>query len=147
MLKTQFPVFGDPVELVVLSETVNGFFSIGRQTCQPGGGTPPHMHLHEDEVFSVISGRFEIYNGDTDTWTEVPANGTVFAPRGHVHCFRNCGDGPGVIQFIATGARFDTFLEGLSAYNLPEDIQAIVDYSAKYGITYPTLPPPTVEVV
>ncbi|WP_083344173.1 cupin domain-containing protein [Terriglobus roseus] len=116
-------------------------FSIGRQTCKPGSGTPPHVHQHEDEVFSVVTGHFEIFNGES--WTEIPKNGIIFAPRGGVHCFRNCGDTDGTIQFICSGDRFDIFLEGLSRYVLPQDVQAIVDYSATYGITYPTLPPPS----
>ncbi|WP_052201041.1 cupin domain-containing protein [Terriglobus sp. TAA 43] len=140
-MKTHFDIFGEPVELVLTSDKTNGMFSIGRQTCKPGSGTPPHVHQHEDEVFSVVTGRFEIFNGES--WTEVPKNGIIFAPRGGVHCFRNCGDTDGTIQFICSGDQFDIFLEGLSRYVLPQDVQAIVDYSATYGITYPTLPPPS----
>jgi mannose-6-phosphate isomerase-like protein (cupin superfamily) len=140
-MKTQFSIFGEPVELVLTSDKTNGAFSIGRQTCKPGSGTPPHVHQNEDEVFSVVTGRFEIFDGSV--WTEIPDKGVSFAPRGGVHCFRNCGDTEGTIQFICSGDRFDIFLEGLSRYSLPEDVQAIVDYSATYGITYPTLPPPS----
>ncbi len=61
----------------------------------------------------------------------------AFVPLRQVHCFRNCGETDGTIQFICTGATFDVFLEGLSAFTIPEDIQAIVDYSAKFGIFYP----------
>src|ERR1700760_1960373 len=121
-MQTHFTVFGEPVELLVLSSQTGGAFSIGRQTCKPGGGTPPHMHQHEDEVFSVVSGRFEIFNGAT--WTEIPENGVVFAPRGHVHCFRNSGSTDGIIQFICSGDRFDIFLEGLSRYAVPDEMQA-----------------------
>jgi len=141
LLKTKFDIFGEPVELLVTSDKTAGTFSIGRQTCKPGSGTPPHVHQNEDEVFSVVSGRFEIFNGET--WTEIAKDGIAFAARGHVHCFRNCGDVDGTIQFICTGDRFDIFLEGLSRFMIPQDMQAMVDYSADFGITYPTLPPPT----
>ena len=142
-MKTKFDIFGEPVELLVTSRETAGSFSLGRQTCKPGSDVPPHVHLHDDEVFSVVSGRFEIFNGET--WTELPSGGIAFAPRGGVHCFRNCGDTSGVIQFICSGDRFDGFLEGLSRYTLPQDLQAMIDYSATFGITYPTLPPPTVQ--
>ena len=145
-MRLNFDIFDDPVELLITSEQTNGGFSIGRQTCKPGGGPPPHMHLHEDEVFSVINGRFEIYNGETSTWTEIPENGLAYAPRGGVHCFRNCGDTHGTIQFICSGSQFDIFLEGLADFSIPQDMQAMIDYSASFGITYPTLPPPTVPV-
>ena len=143
-MQTKFNVFGQPVEMLVASSATNGSYSVGRQMCAPGTGTPPHLHQNEDEMFSVVSGRFEIYDGDTDTWTEVAKDAVVFAPRGHVHCFRNSGDADGVIQFVAGGATFDVFLEGLARFELPGDLQAIVDYSAGYGISYPTLPPPTI---
>lgn len=143
-MKTKFDIFGEPVELLVTSEQVHGAFSIGRQTCKPGSGTPPHIHQNEDEVFSVVNGRFEIFDGEK--WTEIPENGTVFAPRGRVHCFRNCGDSQGTIQLLCSGDRFDVFLEGLSNYTIPQDVQAMVDYSATYGITYPTLPAPSADV-
>lgn len=142
-MKARFDIFGQPVELKVTSDQTGGAFSVGRQTCQPGAGTPPHMHLHEDEVFSVISGRFEFFNGTA--WIEIPEGETVLARRGGVHCFRNCGDTEGVIQFVCSGAGFDVFLEGLARFSLPDDVQAIVDYSFGYGITYPTLPPPTMH--
>lgn len=141
-MKTHFDIFGDPVELIITSSQTGGAFSIGRQTCKSGGGVPPHTHDHEDEVFAVISGRFEIFNGET--WTEMQPNDAVFAPRGSVHCFRNCGDTEGVIQFTCSGSRFDAFLEGLSRYTMPQDMQAMTDYSAGFGIFYPTLPPPSV---
>ena len=140
-MKTKFDISGDPVELLVTSDQTGGCFSIGTQTCKPGSGTPPHVHQHEDEVFSVVSGRFEFFDGNS--WTEIPQGGIVFAPRGNVHCFRNCGEADGTVQFVCGGHRFDVFLEGLSRYCLPHDLQAMIDYSATYGITYPTLPPPT----
>lgn len=144
-MKLHFDIFGEPVELLVTSEQTGGAFSIGRQTCQPGGGPPPHFHEHEDEVFSVVSGRFEIFNGET--WTEIPKDGIVFSPRRSVHCFRNCGDAAGVIQFLCSGNTFDVFLEGLSQYSMPQDMQAMIDYTATFGIFYPTLPPPTSQRV
>lgn len=140
-MKTRFEIFGEPVELLVTSDKTGGAFSIGRQTCKPGSGTPPHSHRDEDEVFSVVEGRFEIFNGET--WTEIPKDGIALASRGGVHCFRNCGDSDGTIQFVCSGGSFDVFLEGLSRYTMPQDMQVMVDYSASYGITYPTLPPPS----
>jgi len=140
-MQTKFDFFGEPVELFVLSEQTGGAFSIGRQTCKPGSGTPPHIHQNEDEVFSVVTGRFEIFSNGI--WTEIPKDGVIFAPRNVVHCFRNCGTTDGTIQFICSGNQFDIFLEGLSRYIIPQDMQAMIDYSATFGITYPTLPPPS----
>lgn len=143
-MQRHFNVFGQPVELLVTSAQTGGSFALGRQICGPGTGPPPHAHTSEDEVFSIVSGRFEFFSDGA--WTEIPHSGIVFAPRGQVHTFRNCGDTPGTIQFISTGSRFDEFLVGLSKFSIPQDIQAVVDYSAPYGISYPTLPPPSDSV-
>lgn len=144
-MQLKFDIFGQPVELLVTSDATHQSFSIGRQTCKPGEGVPPHIHQNEDEAFSVVSGKFEVFNGDS--WAEIPENEIMFAPRGHVHCFRNCGTEDGTIQFVCSGGQFDKFLEGLAAFTIPQDMQAMVDYSATFGITYPTLPPPTSQPV
>lgn len=142
-MKRNFHIFGDPVEMLVFSQQTGGAFSIGRQTCKPGGGPPPHIHHREDEAFSVVDGRFELFNGDDNTWTEIAPGALAFAPRNHVHTFRNCGDTVGTIQFISSGSTFDVFLVGLADYEMPQDMQAMIDYTASFDIFYPTLPPPT----
>lgn len=50
-----------------------------------GSGTPPHSHRHEDEVFSRVSGRFEIFDGRIGlrylkrAWSSLPLEAfTVF---------------------------------------------------------------------
>ncbi len=142
-MRDRFDVFDDPVELLLTGERSNGVTVVLTQTCKPGGGPPPHRHVHEDELFQTISGEFELFDGDAGVWNPLPAGAVVFAPKGGVHTFRNCGSTVGKIQIVAIGGPVDKFLRGLSRFRMPGDMQAMVDYSAKYGITYPTLPAPT----
>ena len=97
----RFDVFGDPVELLLTGERSNGVAVVLTQTCKPGGGPPPHRHVHEDELFQAMSGHFELFDGDAGVWNPLPADVVVFAPKGGVHTFRNCGTTVGTIQITA----------------------------------------------
>jgi uncharacterized cupin superfamily protein len=136
-----FRVFGDPVE--INADGANGTtLNAGTQTCQPGGGPPPHLHLYEDEFFLPVYGKFEMFDGDS--WTPLTTSGH-FAGRGTVHTFRNCGQTEGKISFICTPGRFPEYMELISTLSLPQDMQKLVDLSAGYGITFvfPGVPQPT----
>ncbi len=136
-----FNVFGELVE--VHADGNNGTtLSVIAQTCAPGGGPPPHMHLYEDEFFSPISGDFEMFNGET--WTPLTATGH-FCERSKVHAFRNCGATVGSIRCIATAGSFPEYLEHISTLTLPQDMQKLVDISDGYGISFhvPGVPLPS----
>ena len=140
VLKT-FSVFGDPVEMHA-DGNHGATISAGSQTCQPGGGPPPHLHLHEDEFFLPIFGEFEMFDGET--WTPLTTS-CHFSPRGSVHTFRNCGNTEGKICFICSPGRFPEYLELISTLTLPQDLQTLVDLSAGYGVTFvmPGVPQPS----
>ena len=61
---TVIQVFGEPIEILASSTATNHAFVIGLQTSPPGGGPPPHRHLGEDEIFTVVDGEFEIFRRD-----------------------------------------------------------------------------------
>jgi uncharacterized cupin superfamily protein len=58
-------VFGEPIEIIASSSTTNSAFVVGLQTSPPGGGPPSHRHLGEDEVFAVLDGEFEFFDGES----------------------------------------------------------------------------------
>jgi quercetin dioxygenase-like cupin family protein len=142
-MDSNFSVFGEPVEVLLNHNQSDGRLVVVTQTCRPGGGPPPHRHEYEDELFQTVSGRFELFDGATDSWAEIPPGRVIFSPRGSTHTFRNCGDSDGTIQIVVSGSNLDEFLFGLSRFEIPRDLQPMIDYSATFGITYPTLPPPT----
>lgn len=86
------------------------FKSIGKDTggiCtwmlvenSPHEGVPFHKHLHEDESFYVIDGRFEIAVGDRSV---VGGPGTyLFGPRTVQHRWTNVGAGRGRLLNVFT---------------------------------------------
>jgi quercetin dioxygenase-like cupin family protein len=132
-----FKVFGETVEILVTSESTNGSFCMLVQTSPPGGGPPPHSHTFEDEIFTVIEGDFEIFDGRR--WTRVPPGEQVHTLRKRVHTFRNRGKTDGKMHCVAIDGRLDEYLETISPLELPRDMPRLLEISKKYGITFTKL--------
>ena len=108
---TVINVFGEPIEIIASSATTNYSFVIGLQTSPPGGGPPPHRHLGEDEVFTVIDGEFEFFDGEL--WTPFHRGEVKYSLRGTYHGFRNVGHSAGKMMFTTTGGGLDEFFAEL----------------------------------
>ena len=87
-----FRALGDEITILLDGEQTGGTLMMGVLVTAPGGGPPPHYHLHEDEWFIVQEGRVSFFA--SDHWQEVPVGTTVFIPRTVVHTFQNLGDKP-----------------------------------------------------
>jgi len=129
-----FKVFGETVEILVTSESTNNSFCMLVQTSPPSGGPPPHIHKFEDEIFTVVEGDFEIFDGKQ--WTKVPPGEQVHTLRNQVHTFRNCGKTPGKMHCVAIDGRLDEYLEAISPLEIPRDMPRLLEISNKYGITF-----------
>jgi quercetin dioxygenase-like cupin family protein len=137
----QFKVFGEPVKVLVTSEETGRSFAAIHQTSPPGGGPPPHIHYNEDEIFTVIEGEYEIFDGAV--WHKLVKGETAYALRGQVHTFRNCGSTVGTIQaVIVPGTGMDCYLEEISALHMPDDVAQLKQISDRYGIEFITPQPP-----
>ncbi len=133
-----FTVLGEPVEILADGQMTNGAFAVLTQTSPPGGGPPPHSHAREDEIFTVLSGDFELFDGTK--WHPLPQGASARGVRGGVHAFRNCGDADGTIQITAWPAGFEKYLEEISPLTLPQDMDRLLQISERHGITFPTPP-------
>lgn len=129
-----FHVFGDPVDVLTAASQTNRTMSAITQTCQPGGGPPPHWHDREDEFFMVLEGQFEIFNGTT--WTTLKESETAFALRGQVHTFRNNGDTVAKILCVSTPGQLDEYLEAISPIVMPQDAPRLFEISDDFGIHF-----------
>lgn len=85
-------VLGDLIHGKVSATDTNGAFSMVEEVVPPGGGTPPHVHSREDEVFYVLEGECEFWTREGTV--RAKAGETVHAPRNIPHCFRNVSDHP-----------------------------------------------------
>lgn len=137
MSPQRIDVLGEQVEFQVTSAETGGSFCALIQTSPPGGGPPPHQHRDEDELFTVVEGEFEIFDGQT--WKPLPAGQTAYALRGQTHTFRNCGSVPGKILCVAVPGAFENYLRAISPLQLPADGEELQRISSSWGITF--LPP------
>jgi quercetin dioxygenase-like cupin family protein len=130
-----FKVFGESIEILVSAETTNGLSTTIAQTSPPGGGPPPHLHTKEDESFYVLYGEYEFLKDGQ--WQPVPHGQAIHAPRGSVHTFRNVGDQVGKMLIFITPGGFENYLEEISAFAMPDDLDKVLAVSERYGISFP----------
>ncbi len=122
------------IEVLVSSRSTGNAFCVAVQTSPPGGGPPPHVHAREDELFHVLDGDFELFDGRA--WTRIAKGEVRFKGRGQVHAFRNCGASPGRMMFITSPGGLDEYLEAISPLILPQDMERLNEISRMYGISY-----------
>src|SRR5688572_3260605 len=77
-------------------------------TVRPDGGTPPHVHRKEDELFYVIDGTFEFVYGDRRF--TAGAGTALYLPRNVVHRFKNVGLTDGRLLVIVDPGGFAKFV-------------------------------------
>jgi len=131
-----FKVFGEPVEILIASETTGGSSAVMTQASPPGGGPPPHSHQNEDETFYVVKGDYEfLHNGG---WSKLSAGDVAHAKRGSTHTFRNVGNADGKILIFISPGGFEKYLEEISVLSMPDDMQRLLAISARYGISFST---------
>jgi quercetin dioxygenase-like cupin family protein len=105
--------FGNEILFKLTACETGGAMTLGLTTVPPGGGPPLHRHLHEDELFIILEGRYSIFADDA--WTEVEAGAVVYLPRGCIHMFRNIGDTPARHWVLTTPSGFEDYFEQCAA--------------------------------
>ncbi len=132
-----YTAFGDTCRFLLTGEQTGGQLVMFAEETGPGDGPPPHYHANEDEWFYPLEGRVEFYRGGQ--WTEVPMGTVVFLPKGTVHTFRNCGDGPLKMIVHCRPAGFEKFFQRCSAeFAKPGEpnMAKLVAIAAEHGIHF-----------
>lgn len=107
---------GSTLTMLLDSAATDGQLMMGRFSVARGEAPPFHKHLHEDEIFMLISGTALVWYDDAEY--ELAEGGVVFLPRGVGHAYRITSDTadllmintPGGIEgmFRATGRDMST---------------------------------------
>ena len=106
----------------------------------PGGGPPPHYHVHDDEWFHVLEGRAAFFKDGE--WTEVPPGTSVFIPKGTVHAFKNVGEAPLKQLITISPSGFETFFARSAEEFAKEggpDMKRLTEIAGEHGIMFPEL--------
>ena len=142
----ELSLVGDRITLKLTGTDTNNALLLGEEVTPPGGGTPPHVHRHEDETFCVLEGEFEFALGDTTI--RAAAGSVVYGPRNVPHGFTNVGALPGRMLVIVTPAGLEAFFaeageettDGSSPSSFSQasfsqaGIEKLLAAAAKYGI-------------
>ena len=94
--------------LVTGAETGGAYFAM-EAIVAPGGGPPPHIHRHEDEMFYIVEGECGLLLGEE--WITAGVGDFVNVPRGTVHRFQNQGTEAMRMIVTCTPAGIEKFFE------------------------------------
>lgn len=129
--------FGDELIFHLDGQNTNGNLCLWTDITPPGGGPPPHYHLHEDEWFVVQEGRVSfLLDG---AWREMAPGSVVYLPRLLVHAFRNVGDEPCRNLVATSPAGMENFFARCAEeFQKPggPDMEQIVQIGVEHGICF-----------
>lgn len=124
-------------------DDTNGGFSLIDATLEPGEEPPPHVHSHEDELFYVLEGEFDVYVGEEAF--KVQKGECVFMPRSKPHGFAIRSSRLRVLTLFSPGGleqAFKTMTQPAERLEVPEgmetystaDLTRTVEILSQYGI-------------
>lgn len=125
---------GLTIEIVVSSEASDNTCCVFIETTPPGSGPPPHKHLREEEIFTVLDGDYEFFA--EGAWTPLEIGRSVLSRRGTHHAFRNVGRTPGRIMLMTNNGGIDAYFRAISRLTMPDDAGKLREISAHYGYVY-----------
>lgn len=134
-------VMGALLEIVIDGDQTEGAYAVAEDRSLPGFGPPPHVHTHEDEAFYVIEGEYLF--GSEDTEVRAGPGTFVHAPKGHLHWWRNVGEGPGRHLEIFVPAGLERMFEEIGdpvddpdAGAPPPNPERLLEAAARYGLEF-----------
>jgi quercetin dioxygenase-like cupin family protein len=134
-------LMGSLLEIVIDGDRTGGSYAVVEDRSSPGFGPPPHVHEREDEAFYVIEGEY-LFGGEDGEVRAGPGT-FVHAARGHLHWWRNVGDGPGRHLEIFAPAGLEKMFEEVGepagptdTAPAPADPRRLLEAGPRYGITF-----------
>jgi quercetin dioxygenase-like cupin family protein len=141
-------VLGDLYTFKAVGEDTGQTYALVEIIVQPQGGTPPHIHSHENESFYIQEGELEFQLGEQ---IFVATPGTfLHSPKGQLHRFTNTTTQPVKLLCWVTPAGAEKFFMeiGVPAVDIthsptvsPADIEKVMATAPKYGLQI--IPPPS----
>jgi quercetin dioxygenase-like cupin family protein len=137
--------FGGRLQFFLTPGQSGGWLTAGVLTAPPGNGPPVHIHRDEDEMLTVLEGRFAFFADGT--WTAGGPGTSVFLPRGQAHAFRNIGETSGKLQVLANSSGLISFFQQCEVpFHLSDgpDMATITAIAAAHGIEFVEGPSPEI---
>jgi quercetin dioxygenase-like cupin family protein len=95
-------------------------------------GPPPHRHPW-DEIYVVLEGMLEVFDGDG--WQHARAGACVCIPAGQVHAYRNGSPDCRFLTIEGPGHAREFFVQmDAEVTTLPPDMNAVQAVAARHGL-------------
>jgi mannose-6-phosphate isomerase-like protein (cupin superfamily) len=132
--KEVLKIFGViPLEVKVSTTDTGGALFIFEHADMGKGGPPRHVHLEQDEWFSVAKGEFVLEVGDEKF--RLKAGDSPFAPRKVLHVWACVGDKPGTLLTVVSPAgTFETFMRDATKLTKPPTEEDMAKAFAAHGM-------------
>jgi len=125
--------FGARTWIRASAKETGGQLAVIEQVCDPGTGSPYHVHHLEDEEFYVIEGQLRFVS-EGSSWLAGPGT-FAFLPRDVPHAFEVVGDTPARFLIMVTPGGFEAFVAELSeAEPLPPDMAKVMATAPRFGL-------------
>jgi quercetin dioxygenase-like cupin family protein len=96
-----------PNDCKISGKDTGGQLSVFEYTGLDKVGPMLHLHYHQDEIFTVIEGKYRFVAG-TDTY-ELQAGDTIFLPRNIPHTWIQLSDKGKLIYFLQPAGKMEEF--------------------------------------
>jgi hypothetical protein len=105
-------------------------------TCAPGeaageAGPPPHRHAW-DEIYVVLNGVLEVFDGEA--WREAPTGACVTVPAHQWHAYRNGTDDCRFLTITGPGPAREFFESSAAELTSPPDMEVALAIAARYDV-------------
>lgn len=140
--------FGDLMTILATGEETGGTYALWIEEVWPSGGTPPHIHHAEQEVFYVLEGEMTFYYEGKPT-TAKPGT-LVHIPKDTMHFYQNRSAHNVKMLCMVNPAGFEQMLLALSEPVVegqprpgvtPEVIARLTELAAQYHMSMPQVEP------
>ncbi len=132
-----FTMLGTSMRFIATAASTGGRYAVLEQVTPPGWGPPRHIHTHEDEIFYILEGSYELHVGDERRIVS-PGSSAVL-PRGIPHGFRNVASTPSRLLCVITPGGFEEYFLAVAKCSPPPSPAQLVELARPFGLSL--LPP------
>ncbi len=120
-----------PNDVVISRKDTGNALSVFLFTGYGAAATPLHVHFHQDEMFTIIEGKYRFVCGTLDR--ELNAGDTIFLPRNIPHQWLQLSKTGKLIYAVNPAGGLEDFFKEVNDLKAPTQ-QAIDNLSLKHGI-------------
>lgn len=130
-----YNVLGHEITVLADADRTGGAYTLFETVVPPGNGTPPHVHVHEDELFYVLEGMLGLEVAG-ETVLATPGS-VVYIPRAIPHGFRNIGVIEARMLTLATPGGIEECFAEMGRLAPDADYSDVLAVSKRHGILPP----------